>query len=706
MMTTSRTGYRALSAGTLLLMAASTMADAPDTSEWVCEYCPFAEGHSADFRLGVSSVSDDSAYLGDANGYDDKGAYANVDGEGRYASDGYRVQWEVADLGLDSRRAHVEAGRPGVYEINVSWRDIPRRRFDTSSSIFQNSTNGDLLLPGGWAPAPLTSQFTALDASLTPRPIQSDRRILELGGRYQLPNQFSISAELRRQQYDGLKIAGGSTFSNASLLPASFDYTTDSVDLGLRYDAESGFVLLGWHLSDFESSDAATRWQQPFSFSAPLGTDTLLRAQPPDNQFQQLTLSGGYSMPRYRTVISASAALGNIDQDAGFLAYTTNPALNPAPLPRNSLGGDVDTTNLAFALSTRPIRKSRVNLSYRFDKRDNKTPEALWERVIVDSVLSGDAEMNTPYSFERGKLKLSADYDLFDTVRVSGGYDRVDTDRDNQEVKSQSEDTGWGRVRWRPTSSLEIDTRGGVSERDIDQYNESVALSFDQNPVLRKYNLAYRYRRFGELRFSWSPSELPLAISISGLQAEDEYTQSRLGLLSGDELSVTADVSWTISDTKSLFVNSGFEKLESRQAGSEQFASEDWRASHDDEFTLYGAGLRLRQLGGAVDLTLDYSRSEGESKIRIDTPGAAADQFPSLTSSFDFFRLKLDWRRSTTLSLGIDVRYQQFETADWSLDGVSPSAIPVILSLGARPYDDDALIVGIGFSYRLGNKNP
>lgn len=702
----SRTGYRTLSAGTLLLLAAPVMAAAPDTSEWVCEYCPFEEGHSADFRLGVSNVSDDSAYLGDANGYDEKGVFANVDGEGRYDGDSYRMQWEIADLGLDSRRAHIEAGRPGIYEINVSWREIPRRQFNTTSSIFRNSASGDLLLPGNWVRAPLTSQFTALDASLAPRPIQSDRRIFDLGGHYRLPNQFSVSAELRRQEYDGLKTTGGSTYTNASLLPAPFDYTTDSVDLGLRYDAENGFVSLGWYLSDFQSSYAATRWQQPFAFGAPLGTDTLASAQPPDNQFQQLMLSGGYSLPKYRTVISASAAFGKVDQDASFLAYTTNPALNPASLPRNSLGGEVDTTNLAFALTTRPIRKSRVKLSYRLDKRNNTTPQALWERVIVDSVLSGDAEINTPYSYERGKLRLSGDYDLFDTVRVSGGYDRVDTDRDNQEVKSQSEDTGWGRVRWRPTAALEVDTRGGVSERDIDQYNESVAISFDQNPVLRKYNLAYRYRRFGELRFSWSPSELPLAISISGLQAEDEYTQSRLGLLSGDELSVTADVSWTLSDTKFLFVNSGFEKLESRQAGSEQFANEDWRASHDDEFVLFGAGLRLRQLADGVDLTLDYSRSDGESKIRIDTPGAAADQFPSLSSTFDFLRLKLNWRRSETLSLEFDLRYQRFKTADWSLDGVSPAEIPVILSLGAKPYNDDVLIVGIGFSYRLGDKKP
>ena len=504
-----------------------------------------------------------------------------------------------------------------------------------------------------------------------------------------------------------MKIIGGATYTNASLLPAPFDYTADSVDLGLRYDAQNGFVSIGWYLSDFQSGLAATRWQQAFSFTAPLGTDTLAIAQPPDNRFQQLMLSAAYSFPRYRTVVSASAAIGTIDQDSNFLAYSTNAVLTPPPLPRDSLDGEVDTTNLSIALTARPIKKSRVNFSYRLDKRDNKTPQALYERVISDALLSGDPELNTPYSFERGKFKLGADYDLFDTVRLSGGYDRTDTDRDNQEVLSQSEDTGWGRVRWRPGSSLQFAARGGVSERDIDRYNEATAVLFEQNPLMRKYNLAYRYRRFGELRFSWSPPDLPLALSITGLQAEDEYTQSQLGLLAGDESSLAIDLSFTISETKSLFVNAGYEKLESLQAGSEQFAGEDWRANHDDEFSLFGAGLRLRDLGDAVDLTFDFSHSDGKSNIHINSLATGVDAFPALEARFDFVRLALNWRRSETLSLGLNLRYSRFETADWSLEGVSPAAIPVVLSLGAMPYDDDALVIGLGFNYRLGaTKNP
>ena len=36
-----------------------------------------------------------------------------LNGEGQYASDEYRMNWELEDLGLDSRSVEVEGGKPG-----------------------------------------------------------------------------------------------------------------------------------------------------------------------------------------------------------------------------------------------------------------------------------------------------------------------------------------------------------------------------------------------------------------------------------------------------------------------------------------------------------------------------------------------------------------------------------------------------------------
>ena len=34
--------------------------------------------------------------------------------------------------------------------------------------------------------------------------------------------------------------------------------------------------------------------------------------------------------------------------------------------------------------------------------------------------------------------------------------------------------------------------------------------------------------------------------------------------------------------------------------------------------------------------------------------------------------------------------------------GVGPATIPVVLTLGAQPYDDQVLIFGLGFRYLIG----
>ena len=688
-----------------LLLALGALALAPaiaaqevDTSDWACEYCPFQDGHEGDYEVGASNVSDDSAYFGNATGYDEKGTYANIDGVGSYAGDTYRMRWVAEDLGLDSRYAELEGSHPGLFDYNIGFRQIPYRQFFTTSTIFAESGNS-LLLPQGWVRAGTTDGFTALGSSLVSRNIESDRSIYEIGGRYLAGSRFSFSADYRRQEQDGTKIQGGSTFTNSSLLPMPFDYVTDEVDLAVRYGAANSFVALSWYLSDFQNDNTGLFWEQPFTGVA--GADVLGQAQAPESRFQQVTLAGGYSFPEWRTVMSLSGSIGQITQDARFLNYTTNPNL-ASPLPRASLGAEIDTTHFAAGITSRVFRKGRVKFSYRYDKRDNKTTQNLWNRVIVDTFPDGGEELNIPYSFERSYLSLSGDYDLFDILRVSAGYDRRDVDRDFQEVASQSEDTGWGRLRIRPGSTVDIDVRAGASKRDADNYDEAFAIATGQNPLMRKYHLAYRYREFGDFTLSWSPAATPISISLTGLFADDDYRKSELGLAAAEEQSIALDFGWSITESTSVYFNTGYETIESTQFGSEAFAEPDWRADNEDEFTTIGAGLNMREIGERFDLRLDYMRSDGTSKISLDSAADAPAQFPDLETTLDYLRFTLGFRQSERIEWNLNVLYQTFKAEDWALAGVAPDTIPVVLSLGAQPYDDEQVIVGIGFRYRMG----
>lgn len=673
-----------------------------DTSEWDCEYCPFEEGYSANYEIGATSVSDDSAYFGDATGYDKEGVYGNLDGEGRYAKVGHRLRWTIEDLALDSRSVALEGERQGSYDYSIAYRELPRRQFDTTSTVFVGSGGGALALPSGWVRGTTTSEFTALGTSLNKQNVDSDRKIFELGGRYLPSMRWSVSADYRRQEQDGVKMLGGSYFTNAAILPAPIDYVTDEVDLGVRYAGDGWFLALAWYLSDFENGQTGFGWEHPFTTAA--GAEFAALSQPPDSQFSQLSLSGSYAFPVYSAIASFSAAIGEIEQNEMFLPYTTNSNLATAALPRSNLDGSVDTTKYAFSVSAKPIPKSRIRLSYRYDKRDNSTSQASWDRVIADSFISGDPETNIPYSFERSTLSVSGYYDLLDTLRVSAGYDRREIDRDFQEVAEQTEDGGWGRLRWRPLTVIEVEVTGGASKRDVDRYDESVAASLGQNPLLRKYNLAYRYREFADASVTYMPEQAPISVTVSALYADDSYTQSQLGITDGDELHWNADLSWAISDDTSLYLMAGMEDIESNQLGSAGFSTADWRANHDDDFTSFGIGLRARQIADKLSLRFDYTHTDGDSEITVNPDGGAASVFPELSTELDYLSLGLEYQRSEQLRIDLDLRYQRFKAEDWALEAVGPATIPTVLSLGAEPYSPEVLSVGIGFRYTLGER--
>ncbi len=698
--TVPKTGSFILVAITSMAMAtAAAQSQAVNTSAWECEFCPFESGYRADYQLGARSVSDDSAYFGGASGYDEQRIYANVDGEGSYADKEHQLRWQVEDLGLASRYVELAGGHQGTYDYNLSYREIPRTQFFTTETIFQQSTAGTLLLPSGWVRAPATAGFSELDTNLARRDIKSDRDFLQIGGRYMPSNRIRFSANYRRHTQEGVDIYGGSYFFQSSLLSRPIDYVTNQGDFDLRYTTENGYLSAAWHVSDFESNNDALNWENPFTSSP--GAEFGALAQPPGNNFHQLSLSGGQRFSQSQTVVAFSASVGRMKQNKAFLQYTTNPNAIVAPLPRKSLDGRIDTTNFAFSLTTKVIDKARLKLAYRYDERDNRTAQDLWTGVIAEAFVTG-ADTNIPYSFERSTLNLSADYDLFDTVRLSGGYDRKTIDRDFQEVAEQTEDGSWGRLRWRPNGTLLFDLKGGASRRDIDRYDETVATSFGQNPLMRKYNLAYRYRTFGELTVAASLPESPVTITINGLFADDSYTRSKMGLTSGSEVRLTADLSWALSNSTSLYVTGGFENIESEQFGSELFAREDWNATNKEDFYTAGGGFRVREIVGKFGLQMDYTLSEGTSEINVISDASGPSRFPDLESKLEYLRLLVSYQHSDRLVLTMNLRYQSFLAEDWALEGVAPATIPSVLSLGAQPYDDEVYIFGFSFRYSIG----
>jgi MtrB/PioB family decaheme-associated outer membrane protein len=674
-----------------------------DTSEWACEYCPFEDGYRAEVDAGVLYVSDDAARFGNGTGLDEKGAYVDLGGNGRYLKNGTEVSWYAEDLGTRSRVLNVSAGRPGKFEIGLNYRELPYRLFDSTDTVYSSSSPGILTLPADWVTAGTTDGFSALNSSLAPLNIEKDRQILEIGAKYLPSRKVKLYADYSRQQRDGVNVMAGARFTQSAYLPRPVDDYTDQVNAGVRFAVGPVNLGLAYFGSFYRNKNNSLTWDTPYT--ADPGGEQGRLALEPDNDFQQASLSGVYRTTALNTVVAFSAAFGHGEQNSSFLPYTINPALPVLALPSPSLDGQVDTSNYALTITSRPHKRASVKIAYRYDERDNQTPVSLWSPVITDTFPDGGSEANVPYSFKRNRLNLAATFKLLDSVRVSGGYDRSEFDRDYQEVANQTEHTGWGKLRWRPTSTIEASIRGGASRREIDEYNTDVGDIYGQNPLLRKYNLAHRYREFAEVSLSASMPEKPVSVGISYLWAQDSYSKSQLGITDGEENRVNVDLSWAVSDSSSIYISAGSELIDARQTGSEAFTGPEWAASHEDAFTHYGGGFRIAGLGEKTDLTLDYTHSDGETKIQFAGQSVSDTPLPDLESTMDSLRLSLNYHASEKMDVNLGIRYEKFETADWALDGVAPDTIPVVLTMGANSYDYDVWVVGIGVRYRIGGQD-
>jgi len=566
--------------------------------------------------------------------------------------------------------------------------------------VFAEVNPDTLKLPSDWVRAGTTAGFSTLESDLFGRDIESDRETMTVGGRFSPTARADVFAEYRRTRREGTNAQGAAYYTNASLLPRPFAHTTDELDVGVRFRGERSSVKAAYYASFFDDDGVELEWDNPFTSA--IGAETAALARPPDSSFQQVIVSGDFRSRQPGATFTYSVSAGLMEQDGMLPDYTTNPAVPIAPLPRTSLDGRVDTRKVALAASFNPLARVRLKAAYRYDERDNRTPVAQWERVVAETFNAGELTVNTPYGFARGDLTLRADYDMTAKLRLTAGFDDQALDRDHQEVASQDESSGWGQLRWRPNAYVDLRARAGTAKREIGDYDTSLAESLDQNPLMRKYNLAYRFREFAEMTLTASLPNKPVTASGVLRIANDSYTQSELGVLASDDRRFALDFSWSFAESASVYVSLALDEIDSRQAGSERYAAPDWHAAIADEFRSLGAGLSVDELTERLSFAIDYTSGRGTSETEMTAMSGRPGRFPSINTRLDFWRMQFTYEIAERIQGALDVRYQRFKARDWALQDVAPATLPNVLTLGARPYDYDVLLIGLTVRYSLG----
>lgn len=688
-----------LLAGAVQAQDAPAPADAPDTSKWTCKKCPFPSGYDGSAELGAGYVSDDSAAFGDANGLDEKGAKVVAGVQGKAVKEsGYSFAYDLRNLGLDSREARIEGGKQGAYEFGLFYDRVPRRIYDTAETIFSGVGGTNLQLPAGWTTGGNTQLMPDLAGELRGVDVGFDRDRYGASADFRAGRNFAFNVDYRHDERDGTRTTLGSFGSVAAQLLRPVSDSTDRLDASVRYETSRWFAQVGYYASIYSNDASKLRFENPYNAFAP-GGEAGQMALEPDNEYQEFAVSGGLHGLPWRTVIGFSAAAGQGSQDARFLPYTINPNLAVDPLPASNLDGKVKVNRADLTLSMRPIDRLRVRGALAWDERKNDTNQRLYTSIVhTDLFPVTDDRLNAVYGYDRLRLTGSADFDVYRdlTVGVGGEYRTLDRKGTKQEVMSETTQDGYARVQYRPSGFLGFVVKGGVEERDPDKYDATVGTALGQNPLMRKYYLAYRYRSYGDFLANVALGSLPLTLSANAFYADDSYLQSDLGLVSGLDRRYGLDLTWAINDKVSAYASAGKEKLASKTRGSSTFSSPDWRGTVDDDYETYGAGVHAR-VADKLDLSIDYTHGKGDSRTTID--GVSAGAFPSVSSKLDSLRAEASWQLGKRTDLVFSWWHEKLDSNDWAIQGVGPSTLPTVLALGYDPYNYDVDYVSASVRY-------
>jgi MtrB/PioB family decaheme-associated outer membrane protein len=391
-------------------------------------------------------------------------------------------------------------------------------------------------------------------------------------------------------------------------------------------------------------------------------------------------------------------------QDDKLLPYTTNAAIPVSPLPAGSVDGEVDTTNIELRATSMPVAKFTVDGRFRYDQRDNKTPERTYDYVVTDFAPAPEPVKNIAYDYDRYQYELGGEYRFNSRTRLHAGLEHEDFKRSDQERKHTRTNRLSTRLDTRSIEILDLNFEVFAERRRGSDYDTIESVPDPQNPRMRLYNMADRDRHGVKSYLSLLAGQRG-SIGVNFEASKDEYKNVSLGLEHSSYAGFGVDLSWLLARDIMAYATTHWEQSKSKQDNSQDFAAPDWTGKTNDKYFTTSVGLKypdiIRKLTANVEYT--YARSKGD--ISNDTSGLESD-FPTVKTRFHQFRLGLEYPYNTALSLKFGYLFQKYKANDWALDGVSADTVPNLLSLGAdaQHYTNHVFFLGVKYTFDSRNR--
>lgn len=667
-------------------------------------------------EIGVANVSEKSAKFGEYTGLNDSGAnfVGNFSVRGGDAYDGGdgTLRWGIRgnDLGTTSREFGATVGNQGRWSLSIGQDELRHNISDSYQTPMQGSMGGNsFTMPTSFGVInaaatktgnaanptdPVLGTNTALSARVLnatqlgafhTEEVGTTRKNTSFAAGYIFSPQLSVQFDYNHLAQSGAKLISASSYggSTTPALPAGgaswraeayallmnpTNYKTDTFNLALNWAGEKGHLTAAYYGSTFRDGYDSLTWNNPIAtgtatglLNLPCGAgatsatcfQTGVLSTAPDNNFNQLNLSGGYAFSA-ATKLAGGLSYGRNTQNNDFLSGQTGIVL----APQASLNGLVVTTHADLKLTHQATRELALSAGLKHNERDNRTASNQYRYYALNSS-SGtgiDAATNAPYSNKKSEFELAGDYRLDKRQSIRLAYDHENVSRwcnnygvagSNCVVSPSSKEDKLG-IKYKLKASNDIGFNVGYSyakrKSDFDHGAITPLSGLDtltphdvnaqDYPGFIAYIYASRKQEQLKAGVNWQATE-QLDLSMSGRYVTDKYYESTLGVQDSQTTGLNLDATFSYGEGSSISAYASWQeskknlRMGGAGAGAVNVATtyaalvaptNIWTNDAKDNGNAFGIAAKHRGLmGGKLEFTgdLSYSIDETDSSTMI-----------------------------------------------------------------------------------------
>jgi len=531
---------------------------------------------------------------------------------------GDRVEFVGAGPGRDDQYFVLDYRRPGRFEINAWYNQIPHV-FSTSARVLWDGLgSGMLTLPDGLEPgASSPEQVRQTLASGGERVLDLERKRGGLSGTLISLDTLELFVNAATERRNGARPFGGAfdypTLGQFTETIEPIDYFTHEIDAGARYTGRNVQANLTWSSSFFINDTDTLIWENPGlsvlqpDFVAPRGRAALA----PDNRFHQIQADLAIALPFMQGRWTSTLAYNRKRQDDDLLPPTISTGTGTGANAGTAVNFDLWNTTRALSRTRadariqtalvqseallQPTRRLRATLGFRALVEDNDTRFDLFNplagqygRIPLDGGLLFDDGIfqpgqpgellriaNIPHETDELEITAEANYRFARSTRLAAmfAYDERDhahrqrtTTRDKRLRLQISDRAGpWASLRVaaeaarRSGDEYQVDPQAPFLSARLDGF---VPLFEDgaqprELADLRVFDLASRDQWVADWQLRFNPGALS-DLSISGRWVDDDF-DADFGLREQSRLSANTEWNYQFHKRGSAFVYYSFQ---------------------------------------------------------------------------------------------------------------------------------------------------